>query len=278
MTSDATRASGPVLPEINRRRFLISTAAASAISAVPMAAQAASLPKTNDTERDAALFDLLKQHEEAVQAVKKARADLDWLWDEWRHLWPLAPEEILGFANAREHEDSAERDLIGRRIFRDTMPLTKRVARKFRVENKKTCFQIYTAEATEARIAEVLGWSLSGRTEKSRARNAKWRVRYLAELETRLHLARQYEAETSRIRALSNVEAFQATLEAAKQRELSLKDAIYAFPVHTAAGLEEKARFVLETCADYKHMLGAFGLVYGFAEDIRRLRQPDMSA
>lgn len=100
---------------------------------------------------------------EAYQRFLRARTELtsakdalEWLADEWRHLWPLAPEEILDGANAdrfSSSQEAAEKDILGRFIHRDTTPLTKRLTRSMRNESPRLCFSIYTPERTRERIA-----------------------------------------------------------------------------------------------------------------------------
>lgn len=65
--------------------------------------------------------DLLQAHERMIAArteLADAKSALEWIADEWRHLWPLAPEELLGGANAGFSDTTAERDIVGNRVAR----------------------------------------------------------------------------------------------------------------------------------------------------------------
>ncbi|WP_158704450.1 hypothetical protein [Rhizobium sp. NXC24] len=193
--------------------------------------------------------DLLQAYDRLVAAQSEfadATKALDWIGDEWRHLWPLAPEELLGGANAHqnsfEYLKYAERDIIGRFLFRDTSVLTKRLAREFREQNERQCFHVHTSEEARKRIDELSQYTPKGRTEKALVRNRAWRNEGLAQWKQRLELAVAYEAETARLsEAAGVVPAAQRIVDAdAAVKEASAK--ISMIPAFTHEGLRIKAR------------------------------------
>lgn len=96
MTNDATRASDTAMPKITRRS-LISSAPAIGIAAVTPAVAAPTIDGTKAPE-NSTLLDAYEAWRSAMDDLATAKNDLVWLIDEWWHLWPLAPDEILGCA------------------------------------------------------------------------------------------------------------------------------------------------------------------------------------
>ncbi|KSV84560.1 hypothetical protein N183_12095 [Sinorhizobium sp. Sb3] len=173
--------------------------------------------------------------------VADAEAALEWLVDEWRHLWPLAPEEILGAANANEYSEAAERDIAGRIIVRDTSDLTKRLSRKYREEHPLLCFNIDAADKLGVAIDRLEKLDTGGRTPIGRARRIAEREKLIREYSHKKLLAEQYEAETARLREASGVEQARQRIKAAKaDLEQVFNDVSYQ-PAYTISGLRLKA-------------------------------------
>lgn len=261
---------------ITRRLFLRNTAAVGAVgvSAAPAVA-AVAIQNQPEISPDAALFDLIREFDVAVVATNKAWDDLQWLADEWRHIWPLAPEEILRSANAGPNTMGFvyETDILGRPLERETVSLTVRLSKEFRSATRKTCFYLDTATEIRERLEEVRKRMVKGRTAKSFARNQTRRTEYIDRLKRDLVLTEVYEAETARIREAARVDDARQRLNRANFEKTRLENLIYAFPVATFAGLETKARVSLQS--KQSHSLrgapGVIGLATGFAEDIKRI-------
>jgi hypothetical protein len=107
---------------VTRRRVLLGLGAATASAAVvgtPTGAKSATVARAENPE----LLKAYKALQDARTEEAKAKDALEWLVDEWRHLWPLAPEALLGGANADRYgrdDNNAERDIAGRYLKRDT--------------------------------------------------------------------------------------------------------------------------------------------------------------
>ena len=162
---------------VSRRALLMGLAAASTAAAVVVApdAHGAVVAQAHGISGDQAenpeLISAYDKFCDACAELKEAQDTLEWLADEWRHQWPLAPEELLLGANAQDgrYTMPAERDIIGRYLVRDTSDLTKRLAPKFRRENWKTCFVIRTANEERQRLERLRRSTPTGRTEKALA-------------------------------------------------------------------------------------------------------------
>lgn len=207
-----------------RRAFLKSAPAAIVSSAVlPAAAYAASVAPATPMEANPALVEAHGRLLVARAEQREAKDALEWLADEWRHLWPLAPEELLGGANGHigYGRDTGERDLIGRFIHRDTSDLTKRFNPKQRRDTPRACFSVDTAEDLQQRLAGLEKSKPRGRTEKALAANTAWREETIQTFRRRVALANQYEAETARLRQAAGVSKAKARIVEA-ERQVSL--------------------------------------------------------
>jgi hypothetical protein len=237
--TDTVRASGEAMPAINRRRFLTNTAAVSAGTVAPLAfsgkahAAVATVlqenPAAASENPSPAMVTALTNFANVVKEFHEAREARDWIAAEWKHLWPLAPEEILHSPNAHKwsnHERFPdETDLLGECIMRDTATLTERLSPRFRRENPRTAFSLYTAKDCAEDLAEWKAKKPRGRTQKALARNTKWRLDCIRDVEIRLAKAREYEAETARVRKASGIEAARVR---ARQAYKSVPEAVYA--------------------------------------------------
>ena len=202
---------------------------------------------------DSAMTAPVQENPELIEAhaqLKAARAELaaateamEWLVDEWRHLWPLAPEELLGCANADRGygSDDAERDIVGNYLRRDTSVLLKRLSPKLREKMPATCFSIMTPDEAQERIDFWTRRVPTGRTEKALERNRAERDRFIREYQHKLVLARQYQAETDRLRKLAGVNEAKQRIEDAKRDVYSARDKVSLIPARTVTGLMIKA-------------------------------------
>nr|KZA99347.1 hypothetical protein A4A59_23050 [Rhizobium leguminosarum] len=247
MNQSAGEALAIELPSMSRRKLLLGMSAASAAAAVAIAPDAHGAAVGQGSSGDQAenpdLIVAYQKFNDACAQLEEARNSLEWLADEWRHHWPLAPEELLHGANAQDGRGTmpAERDIVGRFLIRDTSELTKRLAPKFRRETQNTCFAICTA-SEERKLLER--WKRStpiGRTEKALARNRGYRVKAIRECELRIRLADQYEAETTRLRQVSGADAARLRVRDADIRLQKAADEVSKCQACTVAGLAMKA-------------------------------------
>ncbi|MBB2678703.1 UNVERIFIED_ORG: hypothetical protein M2312_002206 [Rhizobium esperanzae] len=249
MNRSAGEAMAAELPSMSRRNLLLGMAAASTAAAVAVAphAHGAVVSKANDVSVDQAenpeLIAAYDAFDVACAELKEARDSLEWLADEWRHQWPLAPEELLLGANAQDGRYilPAERDIIGRYLVRDTSDLTKRLAPKFRRENRKTCFVLRTADEERDLLKRWVQSKPTGRTEKALERNRAYRIKAIQECELRIQLAEQYEAETARLREVSGADAARQSVRDADARLRKAADDVSKCEARTLIGLGMKA-------------------------------------
>lgn len=256
MPNETILAAAEGLPSATRRTLLFGLAAASTAAAIAVAldAQGADVVRAQSLADQAENPELVTAYQEfdaACTELKRAHDELEWLADEWRHQWPLAPEELLLGANAQDgrYPGPAERDIIGRYLVRDTSELTKRLPPKFRRGNPKTCFAIRNADEERKRLE---GWRQStpnGRTEKALARNRAYRIKAIEECELRIQLAERYEAETSRLRKVSGVDAAKLRVAKADTRLLAAANDVSQCQARTLAGLGMKADALAVTAA-----------------------------
>lgn len=218
--------------------------------------------------------DLLRAYDELIAAraeMAEAQDALMWLADEWRHLWPLAPEELLwGFNAHRDYgrNDKAERDIIGRFMMRDTADLTKRLSRKYREKNEKQCFQVITSTEAEEHITNYSRQTPKGRTEKALDRNRVWLQDSIAIWEKRLDLALAYESETARLIEASGVRQVQLRMAYADRQVFRCCAAISMTPAFTHEGLCIKAR-VLQSNELFGNTIATGGILAEIAQFIQ---------
>lgn len=230
---------------LSRRALLIGLGSASAAAAVAPEAHAlpaiTAAPGSIENPQILVAYERLRQaHAELVDA----KTALEWLADEWKHRWPLAPEEILGIPRAEGRlgmiEGKAESDIIGRPIMRDTADVSewRALARALPV----TCFSVETSEDLEAQLARLNSRPPKGRTEASLARNTQRHEAQLAEVQRAIPMAKHYEAETARLRTEAGVPQAERRIEAAKERIHAIADDIAATEVFTLQGIKIKAQ------------------------------------
>lgn len=208
------------LPQIDRRRLLLGLAAASTAAATVAVAQAAPAPVFENPE----LIALSQEFKAAVAKKAAAVHAKEWLIDEWRHRWPLAPDEIT-LPGVSKWDSDGEVDLAGRPIIRPG----EAHARRLRSLDKLTS------------LAE----SMAAFLEK--ARNEKDRERKLAALardKRNLCLGEEYYREIERIKDASGIRAADARIGAAKGEICRLGESIMAIPPSSVACLTMKAEAV----------------------------------
>lgn len=233
---------------ISRRNLLKQSPAALVIAAAPIGAAVAAVPTQTVQDENPELLATYDRFLAARAEVAAAEDALEWLVDEWRHLWPLAPEEILGFANADNHTAGAERDIAGRIIVRDTGDMAKRATRKWREQYPRTCFTVHDPDWFQDVIDR---WKTprAGKTEKALARNRAEQARVLSEYRHKLRLSEEYFAETARLIDASGVDQVKQRIKTARAAlDRACGDVSYE-PAHTVAGLRLKAE-VLQTQDD----------------------------
>lgn len=244
--SKSTTVAASLEPTINRRSLLTGIAAASASAAVVATPAPAKAAAASTAENPA----LLQAHGELLAARaehEQAKTALEWLVAEWRHLWPLAPEDLLGGANAHSPYGSGgnpERDIAGRFLLRDTSVLTKRFNAKRRAKAEETCFHVITSEDALESLASWEKCNPVGRTEKSLDRNRAYREDMIRRYRSLIPVAKVYEAETARLRAASGVDAVKERISNSGVKADSAASKISRIPAFTPAGLAIKAEIL----------------------------------
>lgn len=246
-----------------RRTFLGGIAAAS----VPAGTSIAAFPSETAQENPdlLAAYDRFLASRDEVVAANDA---LEWLVDEWRHLWPPAPIEILGFANADEYTETAERDIAGHIRERDTAELRRKFTAEWLEKHPRACFSVNPPEWLQETIK---AWEKprTGKTEKALARNLAQQSKVLSEYRQKHRLSEEYHAETARLREASGVEQVKRRIETAEaELDRACTDVSYE-PARTIHGLRLKAE-VLQVQDDGMaiYMRGKGGSLGGMARFI----------
>lgn len=259
-----------------RRKFLGGVAAASipvnagagvAVTAI-QADSAAPVIKAENPD----LLNAFERLKAADAEVIEARSALEWIADEWRHRWPLAPECILGGANADRYGDSgdAERDIIGRFIRRDTSVLLDRVSAKWRREHPRLCFFVDTVEDLEERIQGVRNRKPRGRTEETRKKYKAEDQALLNRYVMQVEVAREYHAETARLRKVAGVDQAKARIKAAEAAYRRASNDVSRIPAFGPDGIKIKLA-AMESTGYREHFSDAPGIVGDMARLIQQL-------
>jgi len=228
------------MSNITRRNLLKQSPAVLALTAIPTAG-AGAVPCGGSTQSENR--DLLAAYERFISAREELAAAndaLEWLVDEWRHRWPLAPEEILGCANVDEYTKEAERDIAGNVIFRKTAYLRQNLKRDFVEKHPHTCFQVYPPEFLQE-VIERWERPRTGKTEKALARNIAEQRKVLSEYRHKLRISEQYHAEVARLRMASGVESVNQRLKASREALNRACVDVSNEPAFTVEGLRMKA-------------------------------------
>jgi hypothetical protein len=270
---------------LTRRAMLTSTPALALAVATPAAAIACSMPLSGGD--DSTLFGFLAGYREAQADLAKVISELDWLAAEWKHLWPLAPEELLGVPwGDRLGPDSgqkAECDIAGYFIRREHATLTKRLSKKFRAEGGVSCFGVETAAEVAKDLARWREDVPVGRTAKSLAVNQKFRRDHIKRLEQKHALAPAYEAETARLRQVSGADAATERFKLFAGASCALSEAVMRQPAATMDGIAAKVDFfvtlphvvALFDTPEWRNAQSGNILSFGWnlSHDIKRLRE-----
>jgi hypothetical protein len=212
-----------------RRTFIAGLAAASVpagtVVAVNATQAAAAYQSAQENPELIASYDRFLAARDEVTAAKDA---LEWLVDEWRHRWPMAPEEILGFANADNYTAGAERDIAGRILKRDTSDF------------RSACFTVNEPDWFQY-IVDKWEKPRTGRTEKALVRNRAHQAKVLAEYRHKLKLSEEYFTETARLRAASGVDKIKQRVKAAEAVLTKACTDVSHEPAYTTEGLRLKA-------------------------------------
>lgn len=268
MPNKLVQAAAEGLPNATRRALLFSLGAASTAAALTVApnAHAAETVAVDTQDENPDLVAAYNKFHEACVDLKTAIDHAEWLADEWRHCWPLAPEELLLDAGA-QHPYAAgaiiERDIIGRPLLRDTSAMTKRLSQKFRERTPQTCFTLLTADKARELLDRWQHKEPRGRTEKSLARNRDFQQEAIAVCKRDIVIAEQYEAETARLRKLAGVDAAKQRVNDTDARLAKAAEDVSRADAYTLSGLKMKADALsvtagklMEIIADDRSALG----------------------
>jgi len=221
---------------ISRRSLLAAAPGAVMAAGTPaLAAGVANSPTSESPELVAAYADFV-----AACAVHRAAVDaMEWLADEWRHRWPLAPDRITW--PSATGTDKAETGIVGR-------PLTR-------------------PESGKVRGLQDLRWlkasadgdhALQARRKPSAARLAR-RAAALAERRKAYEAGVAYYAETARLREISGGYEAKARTNSALAAVHATASMVASIPALTFAGITYKAE-ALNT------RMGLYGL--GLSRDV----------
>jgi hypothetical protein len=193
--------------------------------------------------------DLLAAHarmQDAQAELRDAKDALEWIADEWRHLWPLAPEELLGSAGADRNMGHAEGEtnIIGKFIYRDCASLTKRLSPKFRHIDRRDCFSVITADEGKRWLDDFQQRKPEGRTPVALEKSREVIERNVHKYRERVHLAQVYEAETTRLREVAGVDDAKKRIANATRDVEAICDEISRLPAFGLEGLTIKAEAI----------------------------------
>lgn len=236
-----------------RRTFLGGAAAASlpvtagaCVAVIATQAEAAAPASVAENPNLLAAYARLQN---AKAELRDAEEALEWIADEWRHLWPLAPEELLGPAGADRHMGHAvgETDIIGNFILRDCATLTTRLSPQFRKIDRRDCFSIITSTEAKSWLKDFQQRKPRGRTPEALAQSQEVIERNIREYSQRVELARAYEKETARLRKAAGVEAAKRRIEDAKEEFFAACSDVSKIPAFGPEGLLIKAEAINAT-------------------------------
>ncbi|MCZ4430710.1 hypothetical protein O3S81_13475 [Agrobacterium sp. SOY23] len=231
-----------------RRTFLggaavasLPVAAATCVAVTAIQAEAAAPAVVAENPDLLAAYARLQDAQAELHAAKDA---LEWIVDEWRHRWPLAPEELLGGSHANAswgRSDGAERDIVGRFLVRDTSTLCKRFSKRQRQETPTACFFVMSPEDAAETLETLRNRTPSGRSEKALAKSRADLDVAIKRFEHKLVLAQEYETNTAILREAAGVDAAKQRIKEAETRVAVISSQISKIPAFTHEGLVIKA-------------------------------------
>ncbi|MCV0395897.1 MAG: hypothetical protein K5872_06530 [Rhizobiaceae bacterium] len=213
--TNATQANAQFMTGISRRTAIMAGLTTTLLGTmIPASASA-------DQAENASLIDAYGEFEAALAEYQASRNSLEWLADEWRHRWPLAPD-LMTFPHAIA-SDNQETDIVGRPI---RNPETGAVRALLPLEHLKK-HATATPRPFPARMREG---------EKRR------RLKYREDTKTAYRAGKAYYAETARLREVSGANVVRKRLDIATEAVLSLADKIEHLEPVTLAGVVIKAK------------------------------------
>ncbi|UXT11264.1 hypothetical protein [Agrobacterium tumefaciens] len=230
-----------------RRTFLGGAAAASlpvtagtCVAVTAIQVEAASPAVVVENPDLLAAYVRLQDAQAELHAAKDA---LEWIADEWRHLWPLAPEELLLGANANSGgcSDGAERDIVGRFLVRDTSVLCARFSKRQRQEIPTSCFFVMNPDDAAETLEALRKRTPGGRSDKALAKSRADLDAAIERFQHKLVLAQEYETKTARLREAAGVDAAKRRVNEAETRVAVISAQISKIPAFTHEGLVIKA-------------------------------------
>lgn len=238
------------MPKTTRRAFLSTVA----VAAIPVTAGAC--VAVTAIQADAAAPALVAENPDLLAAyarlqdaqaeLRDAKDALEWIADEWRHKWPLAPEELLGVSGADRYlvDGKAETDIIGNFVYRDCRTLTKRLSPQFRKIELHNCFSVTTSNEAQNWLEDFQQRRPRGRTPEALAKSQEAIDRNIREYGQRVDLAKIYEAETARLRTNAGVEEAKQRINNAEADIAFANNEISKIPAFTYEGLVIKAEAI----------------------------------
>jgi hypothetical protein len=223
MTSTSSQPNA-IAPEINRRRFLLNTTITAA--SVAVANPSVAMPAANDATPavSPAIEIAFKAITEARQELVAAKDARDWLADEWRHLWPRAPESMRLNGS---FSGTVETDIVDR-SYRDSNGRPKGIRTRKEVAESRAWVEGHKPPRASA----------SARVQE---RHAKWRRDRLAEVQE----MEAYLDTTEKLREDSGARAVLARIKAADEALDRSISSLMETPAVSLSDLQIKAQAAL---------------------------------
>jgi len=230
-----TTAAGEAVPSIQRRHLLLGLAAASTAAAVAVLPSSSTSAQVAENPELLRLADLMP---DALANFRAAKAAKTAAVLKWRPLWPLAPERIT--FKFSSYSCDQEYGLDGEPIIR---------------EREDGARLVSTAAGISHSIKQVEYLLRSKSFDKNKNgkhrghTRAEWQA-HLDELYEDYALARDYETERDRIKALSGIVDLKKRVSETEKALGSIVKRIMEEPEHTMAGVIIKAQAITEGSAE----------------------------
>lgn len=247
-----------------RRTFLggaavasLPVAAGACVAVTAIQAEAAAPSVVAENPDLLAAYARLQDAQAELHAAKDA---LEWIADEWRHVWPLAPEELLGYHSADRHSGTGEpeRDIIGRFLYRDAKG------------RRNDCFSVETSDDAQWWIDNFRRRKARGRTPETLRKSQEVIDRCLRVHERQLDLAIAYQKQTTELREAAGVNRAQHRLDTARNAFFDACSALSKIPAFGLEGLLIKAEAINATgyMDGFKRSEGVFGEMARFIQQV----------